>query len=84
MKKDFKSQADVLLGKTSVPEIKPTKEKEIEQEKISLAVKETKSKKVLIAIKPSLYEGLKKQAKLNKLSLNETIGQLLEMVLKQQ
>ena len=52
------------------------KKEEIKEQKIT--------EKVVKKALKIISKELKKQAKLNKLSLNETIGQLLEMVLKQQ
>lgn len=84
---NFKSQADVFLERNNfqVEEITPetpTAQQQIKTSKIELETKEPKSKKVLIAIQPSLYDLVKKQAKLNKLSLNETFCQLLQRALK--
>lgn len=85
-KKDFKntSQADILLGKAKAPGTTETAEPGKETKKIELITpKERKTEKLLLALKPSLYKAIKEQAKLNKLSLNETCSQLLEMALKQ-
>lgn len=86
-KKDFKntSQADILLGKAKAPgTITETAEPGKETKKIELITpKERKTEKILLALKPSLYKAIKEQARLNKLSLNETCSQLLEMALKQ-
>lgn len=85
--KNFKSQADVFFSKSNEQAKTPETPKAPEHtgaNKIELETKEQKSKKVLIAIQPSLYDLIKKQAKLNKLSLNETFCQLLKIALKQQ
>lgn len=80
MTKDFKSQADIFLkgAKKTSQEKKPGKDITIKLEK-----KEHKSKKVLIAMQPSLFDKVQQVAKKNKISLNDTFCQLLVKALEQ-
>lgn len=84
-KKDFKntSQADILLGKAKAPATNNSIKETASSSKIELATKELRNKKVLVAMTQTLFDKITKQAKMNKLSFNETINQLLELSLKQ-
>lgn len=85
-KKDFTSQADILLGKAKAPGTNNNnKGKETttaSSSKIELITKELRNKKVLVAMTQTLFDKITKQAKMNKLSFNETINQLLDLSLK--
>lgn len=50
---------------------------------LELTQEETKSRRLQLIIQPSLYGRIKKQATNNKLSVNETIHQLLNISLKE-
>jgi hypothetical protein len=84
-KKDFTSQADILLGKAKAPGTNNNKGKETTatNNKIELTTRELRDKKVLVAMTQTLFDKISKQAKMNKLSFNETINQLLDLSLKQ-
>jgi len=54
-----------------------------EKPTLKLLQEETKSRRLQLIIQPSLYSRIKKQATTSKLSVNETIHQLLNISLKE-
>lgn len=76
---------DAVLGKLSAEEA--TKTDEIAPKKISVkravkeAERETRSKRVQILVKPSLYKKISAQAKASNTSVNNIINIILEEVL---